>query len=52
MNQKSAYVMVIERLPATITNDNVLVKLTSSAAKKLNILDKKSIVETVFYKKK
>ncbi len=52
MNQKSAYVMVIERLPATIMNDNVLVKLTSSAAKKLNILDKKSIVETVFYKKK
>lgn len=52
MNQQSIHVMVIERLPATITNDNVLIKLTSSAAKKLNILDQKSIVETAYLKRK
>jgi len=49
MNKKSVYVMVIERLPNTINNENVSMSLTKSAAKKLGILDEKSIVECKYY---
>lgn len=49
MNKKSVHVMVIERLPNTINNENVTMSLTKSAAKKLGILDEKSIVECKYY---
>lgn len=49
MNKKSVYVMVIERLPNTINNENVTMSLTKSAAKKLGILDEKSIVECKYF---
>lgn len=49
MNGKAIYVMVIERLPSILNNENVMMSLTKSAAKKLNILDEKSIVECKYY---
>jgi len=45
MNNKTIKVKVIGKLPATSENDNVLIKLSQSAAKQLNALDEKFLVE-------
>ena len=52
INGRSVYVMVIERLPDTPSNKNVLVSLTLSAAKQLNMLDEKTQVEASYYRTK
>lgn len=48
MNEKTVTVKVIGRLPATSENGNVLIKLSESAAKKLNVLDEKFLVELTY----
>jgi len=45
MNNKTVTVKVIGRLPSTSDNENVLIKISESAAKKLNVLDEKFLVE-------
>ena len=45
MNSITITVKVIGRLPPTSNNENVLIKLSESAAKKLNVLDEKFLVE-------
>lgn len=45
MNERTVVVKVIGRLPSTSENENVLIKLSESAAKKLNVLDEKFLVE-------
>jgi LysM repeat protein len=45
MNNKTVTVKVIGRLPSTSDNENVLIKISGSAAKKLNVLDEKFLVE-------
>lgn len=49
ISKKTVHVMVIERLPNNINNENVMISLTKSAARKLGILDEKSIVESKYY---
>lgn len=49
INNQSVYVMVLERLQDTVENENVLMKLTLSAAKKINLLDDSSIVESHYH---
>ncbi|HYV91018.1 MAG TPA: LysM peptidoglycan-binding domain-containing protein [Chitinophagales bacterium] len=45
MNNKIVTVKVIGRLPSTSDNENVIIKLSESAAKKLDVLDEKFLVE-------
>jgi len=45
MNNKTVTVKVIGRLPATGDNEGMLIKLSESAARKLNVLDEKFLVE-------
>ncbi|MGB1205224.1 MAG: LysM peptidoglycan-binding domain-containing protein [Chitinophagales bacterium] len=52
INGRSVYVMVIERLPDTPSNKNILVSLTLSAAKQLNMLDEKTQVDASYYRTK
>ncbi len=49
INKKTVHVMVIERLANSINNENVMISLTKSAARKLGILDEKSIVDCRYY---
>ncbi|MEZ4887707.1 MAG: LysM peptidoglycan-binding domain-containing protein [Chitinophagales bacterium] len=49
LNNRSIYVKVIQKLPDNTANEGVLIRLTSSAAKELNILDEKSQVSTRFF---
>lgn len=49
INKKSVYVMVIERLPNTVNNENITLSLTKSAAQRLGILDDKTIVDCRYY---
>ena len=48
MNHKSIKVKVIGKLPATSENENVAIKISESAAKKLNVLDEKFLVELTY----
>lgn len=45
MNNKAVEVKVIGKLPATGENENVQIKISESAAKKLNVLDDKFLVK-------
>ncbi|MCY7409104.1 MAG: LysM peptidoglycan-binding domain-containing protein [Chitinophagales bacterium] len=45
MNNKMVQVKVIGKLPATGENENVQIKISKSAAKKLNVLDDKFLVK-------
>ncbi len=45
MNSKTVEVKVIGKLPATGENENVQIKISQSAAKKLNVLDDKFLVK-------
>jgi hypothetical protein len=45
MNNKSVQVKVIGRLPNTPENENVAIKISGSAAKELNALDNKFLVQ-------
>ncbi len=49
INHKSVKVKVIGRLPNTRTNENVMISLAKSAARKLNVLDEKTLVECKYY---
>lgn len=49
INGKTIFVKVIQKLPNNTANENVLIRLTSSAAKELNILDEKSQVSTRYF---
>ncbi len=49
INNRTIFVKVIQKLPNNTANENVLIRLTSSAAKELNILDEKSQVSTRFF---
>ncbi|OWY19235.1 LysM peptidoglycan-binding domain-containing protein [Sphingobacteriales bacterium UPWRP_1] len=49
INSRSVYLMVIEKLPDTPQNDNVLLSMTLSAAKRLSITNDKLIVESRYY---
>lgn len=49
INRRSAYLMVVEKLPDLSQNDNVLLSMTHSAAKRLNILNDKLMVESRYY---
>lgn len=49
MNQKSVYLKVLERLPEAGEFDNVLLRMTSTAAKQLNILDSRAVVECTHF---
>ena len=48
MNNKTVSVKVIGKLPSTSGNENILIKLSESAAKKLNVLDDKFLVEITY----
>jgi hypothetical protein len=48
MNNKTVIVKVIGRLPSTSENGNILIKLSESAAKKLNVRDEKFLVELTY----
>ena len=48
MNGKTVTVKVIGKLPATSANENVLIKISGSAAKKLGVLDERFLV-AVYY---
>ena len=45
MNERTVVVKVVGHLPSTSENDNILIKLSESAAKKLNVRDEKFLVE-------
>jgi LysM repeat protein len=45
MNGRTVMVKVIGKLPATSENENVLIKISGSAAKKLGVLDEKFLAE-------
>jgi LysM repeat protein len=45
MNNKTVSVKVIGKLPATAENENVMIRISESAAKQLNALDEKFLVE-------
>jgi hypothetical protein len=49
MNSKTLNVKVIGRLPATPENERVLIRISESAAKKLNVLDEKFLAEITYY---
>lgn len=49
INRRTAYLMVVEKLPDLPQNDNVLLSMTHSAAKRLNILNDKLMVESRYY---
>ncbi|OWY25592.1 LysM peptidoglycan-binding domain-containing protein [Sphingobacteriales bacterium UPWRP_1] len=49
INGRSVYLMVIEKLPDTPQNDNVLLSMTLSAAKRLSITNDKLVVESRYY---
>lgn len=49
INNRSVYVKVIQKLPDNTANENVLIRMTSSAAKELNILDEKTQVTTRYF---
>ncbi|MEO5674396.1 MAG: LysM peptidoglycan-binding domain-containing protein [Chitinophagales bacterium] len=49
MNSKTLNVKVIGRLPATPENEKVLIRISESAAKKLNVLDEKFLAEITYY---
>jgi LysM repeat protein len=50
MNRKIVTVKVIGKVPATSVNENVLIKLSASAAKTLGVLDEKFLVELAYNK--
>ncbi len=52
INNRSVYLKVIQQLPDNTANEGVLIRMTSSAAKELNMLDKKSLVSTRYFLKK
>jgi rare lipoprotein A (peptidoglycan hydrolase) len=45
MNNKTITVKIMGRLPATSENENVLIKISESAAKQLNVRDEKFLVQ-------
>ena len=45
MNGRTVDVKVIGKLPATPENENVTIKISASAAKKLGVLDEKFLAE-------
>ena len=45
MNGRAIYVKVVGRLPDNIANENILIKLSKGAARKLNVLDEKFVAE-------
>lgn len=45
MNGKTVVVKVIGKLPATSANENVLIKISGAAAKKLGVLDERFLAE-------
>lgn len=49
INNRSVYLKVIQQLPDNTANEGVLIRMTSSAAKELNMLDKKSLVSTRYF---
>lgn len=51
MNNKTVTVKVIGKLPATSENEHLIIKLSASAAKSLNILDDKFRVELSYWGK-
>jgi LysM repeat protein len=48
MNNKTIRVKVIGKLPATAENENIMIRISESAAKQLNALDEKSLVEITY----
>jgi len=52
INQHEVYVKVIGRLPNNISNNDVVISLALSAAKKLNVFDYKTLVESEYYVRK
>lgn len=51
MNNKTVTVKVIGKLPSTAENEHIIIKLSASAAKALNILDDKFRVELSYWSK-
>lgn len=51
-NQAVVYVKVLGSLPNEVGNENVLLKLTSSAAQKLDLLDQRTVVEVMHHVKR
>jgi len=49
INNRSVYLKVIQKLPENTANEGVLIRMTSSAAKELNVLDAKSLISTRFF---
>jgi len=45
MNNKSVAVKVVGKLPDTSENENVMIKISASAAKKLGVLDSRFLAE-------
>jgi histone H3/H4 len=48
MNNKTIRVKVIGKLPDTGENKNILIRISESAAKQLNALDEKFLVEITY----
>jgi LysM repeat protein len=49
MNNQKIYVRIVGKLPDTGINDNVMIRLTPVAFEKLGIIDKRALVEIIYF---